>query len=296
MFALVWRGVMAGAAVAAAQLAFSLPAAQYSGLDTRQRLPLVILAVCFGVPISGLVVGVLAARLLRLRRPVLVAVAGLALSIGLAMVTLWLGVPHLPVTTDPGVWCFGAACAVPGYAAAAMILVPPWSASGPLRCAGAFAAAAAVVVAGSLAWLEVAYTLRAQALRDTGVLLMVADIPGYQIRDVKVRHGPAPEVKLSYVRSPGSGDVITMDVYRDAGRPRDCAEALASLGRRGISYSCRDMGDRWVLDHVDDRWHVVIATRVDNVVVMNGAVPEMVRATLRTASARELAEEQPGVS
>jgi hypothetical protein len=283
-----------GVAVGVAQLAFSLPSAQYSGFNTRQRTPLIILAVLVGMPVSGLVVGALAARWLRLRRPLLVAVAGLVLSIGLAWVTLWFGVPHLAVAADPGVWCFGAACAVPGYAAAALIVAPPWRRSWPLRCAGALAAAAAVVVAGSLAWLEVAYALRARTLTETGGPLVAADIPGYRLHDVTIDHGVSPGTELSYVRSSDPSDVIELTVRRDVAGPRDCAGARAVLGRRGTTYTCRDMDDRWVLDRPDSSTYVVVAAHAGVAVLLSGTASEVVRATLRTASARELAEARPG--
>jgi hypothetical protein len=293
---ILWCGAVIGVAVGVAQLAFSLPSAQYSGFNTRDRAPLIILAVLVGMPVSGLVVGALAARRLRLKRPVLVAVAGLLLSIGLASVTLWLGVPHLTVAADPGVWCFGAACAVPGYAAAALIVVPPWRRSAPLRCAGVLAAAVAVVVAGSLAWLEVAYALRAQTLTETGEPLVAADIPGYRLHEVTVDRGVSPGTELSYVRSSDPGDVIDLRVRPDAGQPRDCAGARAVLGRRGTTYTCRDMGDRWVLQPPGERRHVVVATHDGVAVLLSGTAPEVVRATLRTASARELAEARPGAT
>lgn len=279
----LWRGAVVGLAAGAAQVAFSLPAAQYSGLDTRQRVPLVILAVLIGVPVSGLVVGGLTARWLRL--PVLVAVVGVVLTAGLAMVTVWLGVPHLPVATDPGVWFFGAACAVPGYAAAALIVVPPWRA---WRCAGVLAAAVALTVAGSLAWLEVAYALRARTLADTGGPLVAADIPGYHLRDVTV----TDRTELSYVRS--SGEVIDVSVRPDRGLPRDCAGARAVLGRHAADYPCRDLDDRWVVEIPGGL--AVVATHAGTAVVLSGTAPEMERATLRTASARELAEAAPGRS
>lgn len=75
-----------------------------------------------------------------------------------------------------------------------------------------------------------------------------------------------------------------MRVHRDAEQPHNGTTAI-----------CRDLGDRWILNSSDDLGHI-IATHTDAVVVLSGTASEVVRATLRTASARELAKAHSGVS
>jgi hypothetical protein len=285
----LWRGAVVGAVVLVAQVAFALPAA-LAGENTRTGVPLAMLALFVGVPVSCVLLAGAAARLLGLTKPVVVVLAGLAFSAALAWLSVWLGVPHLPTTADPGVLAFGAAFALPGYTAAAVAV----SSVGLLSRGIVVGLAVVVTVAGSLGWLAIAHGTRAAALDDTGVPMVVADIPGYRLESVELTGDDDRPLELHYVPVDGEPFFVSVSV-RNAGRPlRTCADAYTVLYNPD-SYTCQAVDGRWVFDNRDSQSVLVLAVH-DNalVTVSGGPATPLVTARLRTASARELAAVTPG--
>ena len=289
----LWRGAVVGGLVLVAQVAFALPAA-LAGENTRSGVPLSLFATFVGVPVSGLLLGGLAARLLGLAKPAVVAPAGLVLTVGLAAWGVLLGVPHLPATADPGVLAFGAAFAVPGYAAAAAAVSPPGDAAGLPARVVAVGLAVAVATGGSLGWLAIARDSRAATLAATGVPMVLADVPGHRLDSVEVAGGDVPLV-LRYVPVDAPGAIpVTVSVHRGERRPRTCEDARALFRVDQDSLPCREVDGRWVLD-LDGGFGTVVAVHDDAVVTLSGrVVAEMTEARLRTASSRELAAATPG--
>jgi hypothetical protein len=288
----LWRGAVVGVLVLVAQVAFALPGA-LAGEDTRARAPLALLAMFVGVPVSGLLLGGLAARLIGLARPVAVTLAGLLLAVGLAALSVRLGVPHLPATADPGVLAFGAACAPPGYAAAAAAVSPPRDAVGLPGRGIALGLAVVVAVVGSLGWLAIARGSREAALAGTGVPMVLADIPGHRLESVELT-GENPPLVLHYTPVDGSPVPVRVSIHRTEWQPRTCEDARTFFYGDQNAHTCREVDGRWVFDHRDSRSRLVVAVHDDAVVVFAGQVAGLVQARLRTASSRELAAAQPG--
>jgi hypothetical protein len=291
----VWRGAVVGGVVLVAQVAFALPAA-LAGENLRSGVPLYLFAMFVGVPVSGVLFGGLAARLLGLAQPFVVALAGLILSVGLAALGVLLGVPHLPTTADPGVLAFGAAFAVPGYAGAAMAVSPPGDAVGRPARVVAVALALAVAAGGSLGWLAIARDWREAALAATGVPMVLADIPGYRLESVELT-GENPPLVLRYAPVGGRSVPVTVTVHRTERRPRTCEDARALFHFDQNAYTCQEIDGRWVLDPRDDRlgFGFVVAAHDNAAVTFSGQVTaELTAARLRTASSRELAAATPG--
>lgn len=283
----VWRGAVVGAVVLVAQVAFALPAA-LAGENTRTGVPLALFALFVGVPVSCVLLGGLAARLLGLAKPVVVALAGLALTAGLAWLSVWLGVPHLPTTADPGVLTFGAAFALPGYTAAAVAVSP----RGVLVRGTVIALAVAIAVAGSLGWLGIARDAREAALADTGVPMVLADIPGYRLESVELTGEDTP-LTLHYVPADGKAVFVSAGVRKGERQLRTCADAYTVLYNPD-SYTCQAVDGRWVFDDRDNAAMLVVAAHDGAVVTFSGQEAPLLSARLRTASARELAAATPG--
>ena len=121
---------------------------------------------------------------------------------GLAALSVRLGVPHLPSTVDPGAPAFGAAFALPGYSAAAVAVSPSKDTVGLPGRAVAIGLAVAVSVAGSLAWLGSARASREAALAASGVPMVLADIPATGSSPSSLT-GENPPLVLRYARSAG---------------------------------------------------------------------------------------------
>jgi hypothetical protein len=290
----LWRGAVVGCLVLVAQVAFALPSA-LAGENTHARPVLALFAVFVGVPVSGLLLGGLAARLLGLAKPAAVALSGLVLTVGLAALGVLLGVPHLPTTADPGVLAFGAAFAVPGYAGAAVVVSTSRDAAGLPARVIAVGLAVAVAACGSLGWLAFARDSREAALAATGVPMVLADIPGHRLDSVELTGGNAPLVLLyAPVDAPGSIPV-TVSVHRGEWRPGTCEDARTRYRIDRTSLTCREVDGRWVLDPRDGGFGLVVAVHDNAVVTFSGRVlPEMTAARLRTTSSRELATATPG--
>ena len=291
----LWRGAVVGGVVLVAQVAFALPAA-LAGEGTHARPLRALFAMFVGVPVSGVLLGGLAARLLGLAKPVVVALAGLTLTVGLAALSVRLGVPHLPTTADPGVLAFGAAFAVPGYAAATVAVSPPREAVGLPARGIAIGLAVAVTVAGSLAWLAIARGSREAALVATGVPMVLADIPGHRLESVELT-GENPPLVLRYAPVEKGSVLVTVTVHHTERQPRTCEDARTFFHFDQDSHTCQEVGGRWVLDPRDDRlgFGFVVAVHDNAVVTFSGPVlAELTGARLRTASARELAAAPPG--
>lgn len=287
----LWRGAVVGALVLVAQVAFALPAA-LAGENTRSGVPLALFAMFVGVPVSGLLFGGLAARLLGLAKPVVVALAGLILTVGLAALSVRLGVPHVPTTADPGVLAFGAAFALPGYAAAALTVSPPREAVGLLGRGIAIGLAVAVAAGGSLGWLAIARSSREAALAGTGVPMVLADIPGHRLESVELT-GENPPLVLYYVPVDRRSTTVTVSVRRTERLPRTCEDARAMIYGQD-SATCQEINGRWVFDYRDDPFGFVIAVHDNAVVAFSGQLAELADARLRTVSSRELAAAPPG--
>jgi len=284
----VWRGAVVGAVVLVAQVAFALPMAL---AGDRVRAMWALFAMFVGVPVSGLLVAGLVASLLGLARPVVVAPAGLVLTVGLAALGVLLGVPHLPTTTDPGVLAFGAVFALPGYTAAA-VAVAPLRLGRPGRGI-AVGLAVVVAAAGSLGWLAFARDAREAALTGTGVPMVLADIPGHRLESVELADANAPLV-LYYSPPAGASVPVTVGVGRTERRPRTCEDVLARFHGDRSSLPCHQIGDRWVVDDLGG-FRYVVAVHDDAVVTLTGQdVPGLAEARLRTATSSELAAAPPG--
>jgi hypothetical protein len=288
----LWRGAVVGAVVLVAQVAFALPAA-LAGENTHARPMLSLFAMFIGVPVSGLLLGALAARLLGLAKPAVVALAGLTLTVGLAALSERLGVPHLPTTADPGVLAFGAAFAPPGYAAATVAVSPPREVVGLPGRGIAIGLAVAVAVAGSLGWLAIARSSREAALAATGVPMVLADIPGHRLESVELT-GENPPLVLYYAPV-GRGSVhVTVSVHHTERQPRTCEDARALFRNDQFSYTCQEINGRWVFDERESEFEFVIAVHDNAVVMFSGNVDGLAEARLRTASSRDLAAAPPG--
>lgn len=284
----LWRGAVVGAVVLVAQVAFALPSA-LAGENTHARPMLALFALFVGVPVSGLLLGGLAARLLGLAKPLVVALAGLAFAVGLAWLSVWLGVPHLPTTADPGVLAFGAAFALPGYTAAAVVVSP----RGLLVRGTVIALAIAVAVAGSLGWLGFARGAREAAIAGTGVPMVIADIPGYRLESVELTGDNTPLV-LHYVGVDRKSSFVTVDVGRTGRPPRTCDDAYTIVRKNQVPNTCQEVNGRWVFDDRDGLYAHAIAVHGNAMVTFFGRKAPLVAARLRTASAHELAAAQPG--
>lgn len=278
----MWRGAVVGAVVLVAQVAFALPSA-LAGENTHTGPLLGMFAMFVGVPVSGVLLAGLAARFLGLATPFVVALAGLAFSVVLAWSSVRLGVPHLPTTADPGVLMFGAVFALPGYTAAAVAVSP----AGFLARGVVIGLAIAVTVAGSLGWLGIARGAREAAIAETGVPMVIADIPGYRLESVELTGG----LVLHYTPVDGKAMYVTVSVGK-AGRPfRSCADASSVVHNR--SYTCREVDGRWVFE--DDSPFVLVVAVHDNApVTFSGEPASLSGARLRTVSAAELAAAPPG--
>lgn len=284
----LWRGAVAGAVALVAQVAFALPSA-LAGADTHARPLLSLFALFVGVPTGGVLLGGLAARSLGLAKPVVVALAGLAFTVGLAWLSVWLGVPHLPTTADPGVLVFGAAFALPGYATAAVVVSP----RGLLVRGTVIALAIAVTVTGSLGWLGIARGAREAAIAGTGVPMVIADIPGYRLESVELT-GDSSSLVLHYVGVDRTSTFVTVDVSRTGRPPRTCDDAYTIVREDQVPDTCQAVNGRWVFDNRDGPNAHAIAVHGNALVTFFGRKAPLVAARLRTTSARELAAVPPG--
>lgn len=285
----LWRGAVVGGLVLVAQVAFALPAA-LAHEDTHNGPLLALFAMFVGVPVSGLLFAGLAAGLLRLARPIVVAAAGLVLTVGLAALSVLLGVPHLPTTADPGVLAFGAVFALPGYAAAALAVSPSRDVAGLPSRVIAIGLAVAVAAGGSLGWVASARDSREDALVATGVPMVLADIPGYRLESVELT-GENPPLALYYA---GRSPRMTISVRRAERLPRACEDARAFVYDRQNSYTCQEINGLWVFYPRDGDYGFGIAVHDDAVVTFSGQVADLADVRLRTASSQELAAAQPG--
>jgi hypothetical protein len=288
----LWRGAVVGALVLVAQVAFALPAA-LAGEDTHRRPLLAMLAMVIGMPVSGLLLAGLAASLLGLAKPTVVASVGLVLTVALAALSVRLGVPHLPTTADPGVLAFGAIFALPGYTAAALAISPPRETVGLPSRGIAIGLAIAVATIGSVGWLAIARSSREAALAETGVPMVLADIPGHRLESVELTRENPPLV-LRYTPVSGRSTPVTVSVRRTGWQPRTCEDARNFLYIDQNSHTCREINSRWVFDARDSQWGFVIAIHDNAVVTFSGQVAELAEAQLHTASSHELAAAPPG--
>nr|WP_042180205.1 hypothetical protein [Kibdelosporangium sp. MJ126-NF4]CEL14259.1 hypothetical protein [Kibdelosporangium sp. MJ126-NF4]CTQ88626.1 hypothetical protein [Kibdelosporangium sp. MJ126-NF4] len=287
----LWRGAVVGTLVLVAQVAFALPAA-LAGEDTHTRPLRALFAMFVGVPVSGLLLGGLAAWLLGLAKPVVVSLAGLTLTVALAALSVRLGVPHVPTTVDPGVLAYGAAFAPLGYAAAALAASPRETVGPPGRCT-AIGLAVVVAIAGSLGWLAIARSSREAALAATGVPMVLADIPGHRLESVELT-GENPPLVLRYVPVDRGSVLVTVSVRRADRQPRTCEDARAFFHGDQNSHTCQEIDGRWVFDDRDSQFGLVIAVHDNAVVAFVGRVADLTEARLRTASSRDLAAAPPG--
>lgn len=286
----LWRGAVVGGLALVAQVAFALPAV-LAGESIRTRPMLELFATFIGIPVSGLLLAGLAARLLGLAKPV--ALAGLLLTVALAALSVGLGVPHLPTSADPGVLAFGAAFALLGYPAAALAVSPRETAGLPSRGI-VIGLAVAVATVGSLSWVEITRGSRAAALADTGVPMVLADIPGHRLETVELTGEDPPLIQI-YAQADGRGTLITVSVRRVEQAPRTCADADVFFHGDPNVHICQEIDGRWLLRQPGDQFGFVVAVHDGAVVTISGKVAALAKTIrLHTGSASELAAAPPG--